>query len=227
MRRCASRCGMLAAGRRTGSGDLFRHDQPQHQRRPRHRQCASLSRTAVAWLALCCIGSCSASAGDRCDPSRTATRLQHLVEQLQAPPSPMHHTREGWKSTGSQIPNEMQGLACRDPAFRWCVSNCAGGDGCVMLPPAVSKHAAAECTAACPAQFDHPVPQALRLLRWSCEDDCRCAGCTVIQCTALMTLILVRCQHAAKMDDQLMIFSKRCSRTIFLSTSLQRSRKIC
>lgn len=60
----------------------------------------------------------------------------------------------------------------RDPAFQWCVGICAEGDGCVMLPPAL-KHASVECTAACPAQFDHPVPAAVRALRWSCEDDCK------------------------------------------------------
>jgi hypothetical protein len=67
-------------------------------------------------------------------------------------------------------------VRCRDPAFQWCVRNCAGGDGCVMLPPALSGHAAVECTAACPGQFDHPVPAGVRLLRWSCADDCGCAG---------------------------------------------------
>lgn len=41
-----------------------------------------------------------------------------------------------------------------------------------MLPPAL-KHASVECTAACPAQFDHPVPAGVRALRWSCEDDCK------------------------------------------------------
>lgn len=61
----------------------------------------------------------------------------------------------------------------RDPAFRWCVDICSEGDGCVMLPPAL-KHTSVDCSAACPAQFDRPVPRAVQLLRWSCADDCKC-----------------------------------------------------
>ena len=102
----------------------------------------------------------------------------------------MRHTTSALITT--RLPLQMRVSACRDPAFQWCVSNCAGGDGCVMLPPAVSKRAAAECTAACPAQFDHPVPKLLRLLRWSCEDDCRCARHRVVRVVLLMIMGPIR-----------------------------------
>ena len=103
--------------------------------------------------------------------------------------------------------------------FRWCVSNCAGGNGCVMLPPAITKRPAVECTAACPAQFDHPVPRSLRLLRWSCEGDCRCAGCTLVQCSD-------DADTAASLTIQLVIRGKCCSKTSLHLTSLPRSKTL-
>jgi hypothetical protein len=176
VRCCASRCSMAAAGRCFGEGPSPA-DQPQHQHRRGRWQNASLLRTAVALLLLYCVGGCSASVGDRCDARRTPAKTPQSVQQPVAPPD-RHSPRVTPTSTliTARLSLQIRVSACRDPAFQWCVSNCAGGDGCVMLPPAVSKHAAAECTAACPAQFDHPVPMALRLLRWSCEDDCRRAG---------------------------------------------------
>ena len=63
---------------------------------------------------------------------------------------------------------------CRDPAFHWCVSGCAGGSGCVALPLGTAPMDA-DCRAACPLQRQHPPSLPVRLLRWSCRDDCRCA----------------------------------------------------
>ena len=61
----------------------------------------------------------------------------------------------------------------RDLAFRRCVGNCES-TGCIELRSGTQQLAAAGCNVACPSTNKMPVPAHLRLLRWSCTDDCRC-----------------------------------------------------
>lgn len=59
----------------------------------------------------------------------------------------------------------------RDPLFKGCVRRCVmDGSGCVALP---GSEAAPVCNAMCVNQTANPAPKSLRLLGWSCRDDCR------------------------------------------------------
>lgn len=59
----------------------------------------------------------------------------------------------------------------RDPLFKGCVRRCiTDSTGCVSLH---DSQTAPDCSAACAGQKKHPAPMALKLLGWSCRDDCR------------------------------------------------------